>query len=92
MISDAGLVGVGMDVGMTAVPRHELGGGDATRQLLTRNIQTSVGARPVRVDHSVDGLPQLCNAEVGANGYIAVERTLGFSSVRSSVLRIERIE
>ena len=73
MITDAALVGIGMDIRMTAVPRHELGRRDATRQVLAGNLETSVAACPIRVDHSVDGLAELCNAEVGANGNIAIE-------------------
>ena len=33
------LVGIGMDIRMTAVPRHELGRRDATRQVLAGNLR-----------------------------------------------------
>ena len=73
MIIGAGLIGVGMYVGMAAIPGHELGRGHASLQLLAGNLKPSVTARAVCVDDRVDRLPELGKAQVGANGYIAVE-------------------
>ena len=55
-------------------------------------ISSRLSPCPVCVDDGVDGFPELGNAEVGADGHIAVEPDRGFSSVRSRVLRIERME
>ena len=47
-------VDVGVDVGMAAVPGHELGRGDAAGQVLARDAEPPVAAGAVGVDHRVD--------------------------------------
>jgi hypothetical protein len=73
MITDAELVGVRVYVGMAAIPRHQVGRGHAPSQLLTGNLKPSVTTCAVRVDDRVDRFSELINADVGADGHIAVE-------------------
>ena len=71
------LTGVGMHVGMSAVPGHQLRGRDAAGQVLSGDLHPAVAAGTVGVDDGVDDLPQLGDGQVATNGHVTEEPDSG---------------
>ena len=65
--------GVGVHIGVAAVPGHQIRGAQAAGQILARDAHLLVRARPVRVDDGVDRAAQLLEREVAPDGDVPVE-------------------